>query len=477
MSTVTHLNPVKCFILALVVATGSGCDTAATRAASAHAEYQSAVAANDLRGARTALLKLVSAKDDVPDYWIELGRVQIQLQAYGDAYYAFSRAYELKRGDPAILQALMEIALKAGDLIAAKRHAQEIELLSANNPVVQLTYGMIELRRGNPAGALGFANKILEVSPLDSSAIFLKSQALLNSGKPDEAEALLENQLRERPEDGAALHGLSLLYQLRQNWPALVRILRRRMVLNPANLEIGINFVGAALLAGQMAEARVVSHKMLETSSREQTRAILDLWARRWPGHQKILDARRLAARASPEKKIVYAAFFNTLGVPNEALAILPAASDTPMRRENVDMHAAHAHSLALLGRTAAAKKEYDAILKLDGQHAAALAGRAEIELRAGATTAAVYDAQQLIASRPGSSEARLLLARAYGAAGDRRNRERTLRTAFREIPANPELYQALRSHVASTGGPDAARQVEREYQAQRQAKFTREIL
>lgn len=478
MSIVPLLNSGRYVLAALVIATGSGCDTAATRAQSAHAEYQSAIAVDDLPRARTALVRLVAAKDDVADYWMELGRVEAMLGAYGEAYYAFSRAYELKRGDPAILQAMLQIALKAGELRSAKKHADEIELLSPNNPVVLLTYGIIELRRGDSAKAIEFADKMLVLSPLDPNATFLKSQALLFSGKPQEAEQLLEDQLSARPQDPTALHGLSLMYRLREDWPALVTILQRRRALEPANFENGVEFVEAALLAGRTAEARAASHEMLKSARHpRQTKAILDIWARLWPGGQKAADARALGTRASPENRIVYAAFLNKIGAPKDALALLPDASKAPLERDHLDLHAAHARSLALLGRTAEAKKKYDAILKLDGQHADALAGRADIEIRAGAGTAAVYDAQQLIASRPASAEARLLLAKAYGTARDRKMKERALWTAFRELPANSEVYQALRRYVASTGGPEAARQVEKEYEAQRKAKFMRELI
>ena len=478
MSIVPLLNSAKCVLAALVITTGSGCDTAATRAQSAHDEYQTAIALNDLPRARTALVRLVTAKDDVADYWMELGRVEVQLGNFEEAYQAFSRAYELKQGDPVILQALLQIALKAGDLKAARKHAEEFELLSPNNPIVLLTYGIIELRRGNSAKAIALADRMLELSPLDANATFLKSQALLFSGKPQDAEQLLEDQLDARPQDPTALHGLSLLYRLRENWPALATILQRRRALEPANFEYSLEFIEAALLAGRTAEARAASHDMLKSARPpRQAKAILDLWARLWPGGQKVADARALAARASPENRIVYAAFLNRIGAPRDALAILPDASKIALRRDNLDLHAAHARSLALLGRTAEAKKTYDAILQLDGQHADALAGRADIAIRAGAGTAAVYDAQQLIASRPASAEARLLLARAYGTARDRRMKERALWTAFRELPANTEVYEELRRYVASTGGPEAARQVEKEYEAQRRAKFMRELI
>ena len=62
-----------------------GCSSADSRAQAALGEYQAAAASNDLLGARKALLRLVQAKDDVSEYWAELGKVQATMGAYSDA--------------------------------------------------------------------------------------------------------------------------------------------------------------------------------------------------------------------------------------------------------------------------------------------------------------------------------------------------------------------------------------------------------
>src|SRR5437764_7833155 len=86
----------------------AGCSSSDSRARAALDEYQTATAANDLPAARKALLELVGAKDDVSDYWAELGKVQAAMGSYNDAYYAFMRAYELNRSDPNLVRALTE---------------------------------------------------------------------------------------------------------------------------------------------------------------------------------------------------------------------------------------------------------------------------------------------------------------------------------------------------------------------------------
>src|SRR6185369_5501499 len=111
------------------------------RARAALGAYQSAAAANDLVGARKALLELVRAKDDVPDYWVELGKIQLSMGSYGDAYDAFTRAYELDRNNPELVRTVTELALRAGDIALAQSHAQELQILAPGDPWIKLTEG------------------------------------------------------------------------------------------------------------------------------------------------------------------------------------------------------------------------------------------------------------------------------------------------------------------------------------------------
>src|SRR6478735_6002371 len=119
----------------------AGCSSSDAKARAALGEYQSAAAANDMIGARKALLELVRAKDDVADYWIELGKLQVSMGSYSDAYYAFTRAYELNRADPQVLRAVTELALRAGDIGLAQSHAQELQIVAPNDPWIKLTEG------------------------------------------------------------------------------------------------------------------------------------------------------------------------------------------------------------------------------------------------------------------------------------------------------------------------------------------------
>src|SRR5579884_3447166 len=117
----------------------AACSSSDSRAQSALGEYQAAAASNDMPAERRALLKLVQVKDDVSEYWAELGKLDASVGQYSEAYYAFTRAYELDRSNPDLVRAITQLALRFGDLVTAQARAQELEILAPGDPWVKLT--------------------------------------------------------------------------------------------------------------------------------------------------------------------------------------------------------------------------------------------------------------------------------------------------------------------------------------------------
>ena len=100
---------------------------------------------------------------------------------------------------------------------------------------------------------------------------------------------------------------------------------------------------------------------------------------------------------------------------------------------------------------------------------------RAEFELKTRNAAAAIADAQKLVSVVPDSAEARLLLARAFAATGNKSWSDRTLWAAFQEIPANEKIYAALMA--TRKDNSDAAGELTEEFSRQRDAKLSRGLL
>ena len=447
------------------------------RARAALDDYQSAAAANDLVGARKALLELVRAKDDVPDYWVELGKIQLSLGSYSDAYYAFTRAYELDRSNPELVRSVTELALRSGDIGLAQSHARELKILAPGDPWVKLTEGWAAISQQRYDKALVASDALLASTPFDPSAKVLKARALIGLSREDEALDLLKKQIQAQPMDVGSLQLLSRIYSRRADWANATQVARRIEQLTPTDHQNGLFLIEAAFRSGNVAQGRGASLRLLQRNADPDLIAsVLDRWEDYWSSSQRVQDAKMLADRAATfEQKLVYASFLSRMGSPADAVKLTSSAASLPVEAKNAEANAVMAEALLRLGNLAEAKRRFDAVIAYDPGNATALRGRAELELRSGNAGAAIIDAQKLVTVLPSSAEDRLLLARAFAAGGKPAWTQRTLWSAFQDIPANEKIYAALLE--AKKGNSDATAEVQEEFARQRDAQINRGLL
>jgi predicted Zn-dependent protease len=453
-----------------------GCSSDA-RARSALEAYQSAAAANDPVAARQALLQLVQAKDDVAQYWEELGKVQASMGEFSDAYYAFTRAYELDRSNPELLRAITEIALRSGDIALAQSHAQELEVVAPGDPWVKLTKGWTAYSQSRFDEALAISDTMLAASPFDSAATVLKARSLLSLKRQDEALDLLTRQVQAQPTDFRSLQILAKIYGGHGDWPKVVEITRRLFELAPQDRGNTLLLAEAGFRSGNTPLGRQVSFKLLRPNAEPLFIAsVLDMWANYWPSTQRIDDARRLAASAAGiEQRLVYAAFLSRIGSPADAIRLSSGAAALPVNAKTAEANAVLGDAWLRSGNLQGAKSRFDAVLAFDPGNATALRGRSELELRTGNSAAAIVDAQKLVTVLPSSSRDRLLLVRSYLAAGNAKWADRTLWAAFQEIPADERIYAALQA--TKRGDSEGLRDLQEEFLRQRDTRLNRGLL
>jgi predicted Zn-dependent protease len=452
----------------------SGCGSRDARAQQAIEDYQGAAAANDLPGAHKALLQLVNAKEDVPDYWVELGKFEASAGRYGEAYYAFTRAYELNRADPNVLQSITEMALRMGDLSAAEEHARELEILSPGNPWIKLTDGWAALKELRYADALATSDQMLATLPNNPAATVLKAQALVGLNRDDEARALLVKQLQTQPADVVSAKMLAKFYVRHEQWAPAAVAARSIIQQSPGDTDAGLLFIEAAFRSGHTADGRSASARLLTpTADPNLIASVLDLWEHYWPSPERLLDARRLAnAAAGSSQRLVYSAFLNRLGSPQDSLRLVASLASLPVDATNAEANAVLGDALWRTGDLRGAKSRLDSVITYDPGNATALRGRAEFFLRSGNVAGALVDAQKLVTVLPKSPSARLLLARCYMASGNKRWADRTLWTAFQDIPADEQIYAALR--LTRSGDSEATQDLQEEFERQQDAKLNR---
>jgi predicted Zn-dependent protease len=204
--------------------------------------------------------------------------------------------------------------------------------------------------------------------------------------------------------------------------------------------------------------------------------SVLRIWSDYWPSPQRVDDARSLAVRtAAVEQKLVYAAFLSRAGRPADAIRLAAPAAALPVSAESAEANAVLGDALSRSGNVAAAKSRFDAVIAFDPGNSTALRGRSELDLRTGKVAAAIVDAQKLVTVLPSSPGDRLLLARCYAAAGNNAWAERTLWTAFQDIPADETIYNALLA--TKNGNEEATRELQEEFDRQREASVSRGLV
>lgn len=476
MRSPTHLSLRFAACLCSLLLLG-GCSSSDARARDALGEYQSAEAANDPAAARRALLKLVQAKDDVPDYWVELGKLDASIGSYDDAYYALSRAYELDRTNVDIVRAVTQLALRAGDLTSARKHADELEVLAPGDPWPKLVRGWAAVSELHFDEAIAAADEILASAPYDPSAIVLKGRGLLGLDRYDDAEALLTKQIESQPSDVGSARLLARIYERESNWQKLLPVAQRVSQLSPLDTTYRLMTIEAALRSGNVAVARTASLRLVGAdASPSLVASTLNLWESYWNSGERAEDAKSLAAKsASLQARLVYANFLSRWGSPSDAVRLSSQAATLPINSANAEANAVLADAWARLGNVGNGKARMDAVLAFDPGNATALRGRAELELRLNNPKAAIVDAQKLTTVLPNSASDRLLLASSYAAAGNKAWFDRTLWSAFQDIPGDEKLLAAL--ETTKKGDPEETRQLQEEFDRQRDAKLSRGLL
>ena len=453
------------------------CSSSDARARYAMSAYQTAAAANDSVGARKALLELVRAKDDVPEYWADLGKVETSMGDYNGAYYAFGRAYELDRSNVDVLRLLTQLALRAGDIPSAKSHAGELSVLAPGDPWPKLVTGWAAITESHFDQALAAADGLLSNTPYDPSATGLKSRALIGLGRMPDAIDLLEKQVQGQPSDSGSLQLLSQIYQRQGNWPKVLAVSERLSALMPGDRDNMLRLIDAAFRSGNVPAARQASLRLLAPGAEPSLISkVLDLWMDYWPSAQRIEDARKLAASAAGlQQRLAYAAFLNRAGSPADAVRLSTDAARLPVNAGNADANAVLADAWSRMGNVGPAMSRFGAVLAFDPGNSTALRGRAELEMRTHQTAAAVIDAQKLVASQPSSDRDRLLLAQAYATAGNGAWANRTLWQAFHDLRADEKIFAALLA--TKKGDAEATRELQEEFDRERDQAIGRGLI
>lgn len=439
--------------------------------------YQQALAVNDLVGQRRALLALVTADEDVSDYWIRLAKVELELGAYSEAYQHFSRAHELDRTAVYPLSMMTELSVINGRLDFAEDHLKELLVIAPADRAVAVARGFRALRESNYERAQANATVLLAQSPGDSIANVLQTRILVAQKRIPEAIELLNRQLALRENDRAMLRSMGAIQRYNGDWAKAAVADFGLWKLAPRDVLLAHRVVTDALRAGDRFLAKQVTRPALANAkSFDDADGVLSAWSEFGGGPGALVAGPTMPLNAPDHTRVAFAHYLNLIGHSDDALAVLRPKVRPLDDRGNVAFNAVIGETLFLKGQVAPARQILDRVLGEEPDDAIALSARARLLSRAGGHRQATIDAQRLVASYPTIASYRVLLATIYRANDDKRSAERTLWDGYRDLPANETLYKEVRRVLMARGDREGLSRLENDFKEERFSQLMKEL-
>ena len=166
---------------------------------------------------KAALQSRISENPDDPDYYRQLGQIEMQAGDVSGAEKHLRGSYFLNKDDPKTNMLLGELYLNdKKDLDQAIRHFQSVKRETPDDPTVSLRLAQVNEKAEFNERAREYYSEYLRQNPKDKQAMKSLAQQYLKQGKVNEAIGLYERIVSQLdPDDAEANMKLSELY-LRQ---------------------------------------------------------------------------------------------------------------------------------------------------------------------------------------------------------------------------------------------------------------------
>lgn len=444
---------------ALLLASLPACSSSQEKAADAALAGARALEAENYAEARRMMMKAVSARDDVAEYWVGLGRAELGLRRFSSAYEAYLRALELDRSNVEALQMLTDLSVMFNLLDKAAEYADQMLLLNPQDVRPKLAKGAIALRRKRNQEALALAEQILKADPAAEPALILRAKAQAAMGRPRPAAEQLELAMRVRGSTPLILEALVELYGASRDREGLQRTYARLAQAKPDDAEMLIDYARELYRGDRGAEALAVIERLQQSQGANPAVAerIVDIWLQ--PGMQPVgsSDVRRLAAGAAPAMRAALARYAIESGRPGEALPLLAPLTEGKVSPQSAYAAALLADAQHRLGRSNEALGLSERVLEIEKTSPRALLVRAAILIDRKEYRRALADARVVMRDNPRMPEGALTAATAYAGLGERNLEGVTYRRAYSDFPSNPDVIRAYVAYLAKHEGAAAA--------------------
>lgn len=435
VATAANRRKMFCAVLALVLVTG--CQS---RDVEAQAEAANAVAMleqNRIAEARIAINRALLLRDDVADYHIARGRIELAGGSVSAAFDAYSDALTLDASNIEALQAVAQLGLQTGNINASLKATDTLVLLNPRDTNALVTRGLHALISSRLDEADDYAARALAVNPFSDEAIILRSRVLFLTGKNQDALGLLNKHASER----AATTGISLmrleLFRAQREPEGMKAQFDALRTTNQRTWQLDVDEANFLFKVGQRDAALALTVQLLSSAqlSREALRSIMALW-NVWA----VTDVSPQALAMISENGTEHARYGVALFLARQLA--LSAAMQVSERLAGNDRDALRAFIAMRSGRNQEAARLAGQILEADRTHCLGLEVQSRIDFSRGNMRAALAKAQELAAQCPDEVAGWIIAAQSYSAMDDPENARRVFRQGAEVNPQDLAYFK-----------------------------------
>lgn len=435
------------FLLICCVLALAACSDRSEEAAQNAILAQQALGGNDLRTAREAISAAIDDRDDIVEYHLLRGRIELAAGSQGAAFNAYNDALGLDAANGEALLNVAQLGLSTGRLRESLDATEHVLTLAPDNLDALLLRGIHAVIKREYPQAIEYGDKILALSPGHEGGTVLKSRALFMSRQPDAALDVLDGISGAAVDSvAAALTRLEIYRALRQAenlGPEFVHLRKLR----PDDLALRIDEANLRFKTGERRQAHELVAGVL--IGREVNRDIAELALALWQEYgaqdvpQSLFDRINRSGSAAARQALVrFLILQDRAAQANATLSTLPANASANLR----------ARYLALIDKTADALDLAETVLEKDTTDCDALIAASEGSARRHEAADAVRYAQLASAECPNQPSAWLASARAYQALGRASGVNRVYVEALDANKQSSELTAAYTQWLVSEG-------------------------
>lgn len=439
---------------ALLLLIASACSSPQEKAEQSASNAMALAEAGNFEAARQAILEAVRQRDDQPDQWLLLGRLDLETGRPADALLAYSRVLELDATNIEALQLVAELSFQFGDIREAVSAADRILALDPNTTRAILVKGLVALSRRDVPGATSAADAILKIKPQDEFGIVLKARALAVGKDYEGAVKIIEEGVPAEQRTEASLATLTELYRVLGNKDQLVGTIDKQLARRPKDSDLKLDLAEVLYKSGNMGRARATLYSLLraQPDNIEIVGRISDMWSENDPAALSPAQLGEIAERGSHTTRVGVSRYLIGRNRPDLAAPILRADGGSGRNASSVDAQALYATTLYKQGDTKAARTIADRILRDDKNNIDALLVRARIEMQERNLIAALNDAQIVVRDFPMSELGRILLADIYLAKKEAGRARQSYEDAIGDMPQSVLLSRTYVQYLLKSG-------------------------